>query len=106
VKLKSWVWPDVQSTPNPLRHSGRLLRSHAAGALFGFSAIITHLGSFEIEIDALSIVTELACTAMFGLALGIKRQSRAAAVIALSVYVLNFLLITIQRGPRDSLLPR
>jgi hypothetical protein len=59
------------------------------------------LGSFAIEIDALSIDTELAYVAMFvGLAFGIERRSRAAAVIPLSVYVLNFLLITIQRGPR------
>jgi hypothetical protein len=57
------------------------------------------VGSYQI--DALSILLELAYVALFaGLAFGIDRRSRTAAVVALSVYVLNFLLITIQHGPR------
>ena len=98
--MKSWVWPDVSSRRQI--HFAILegyCAALATAALFVFSAIIAHVGSYQI--DALSILLELAYVALFaGLAFGIDRRSRTAAVVALSVYVLNFLLITIQHGPR------
>jgi hypothetical protein len=99
-ELKSWVWPDISSRRQI--HFAILegfLAAIAAAALFVFSAILTHISTYEA--DLLSIVVELAYVALFvGMAFGIERRSRAAAVIALSVYLLNFLLTAIQHGPR------
>jgi hypothetical protein len=88
--LKSWVWPNVSSRRQI--HFAILegyCAAIAAAALFAFSAIIAHVGSYQI--DTLSIIMELAYVAIFvGLAFGIERRSRTEAVAALSIYVLNF----------------
>jgi hypothetical protein len=99
-EIETWLWPDVS---NRRQIHFAILEDYWASLIAAAIAFLSALFRYLMpqQMDALTILADITYISIFiGLAFGIERRSRAAAVAALSLYVLDYLFILIQHGPR------